>query len=98
MKTVFTALLIAGGILTAQASFADERLTPEQKEKAREALEARFAQADTNDDGMVTRDEAKGIMPRLYRNFDKIDLNHNGAVTLDEIRQAATQLRQTHPR
>jgi Ca2+-binding EF-hand superfamily protein len=55
-------------------------------------LEQRFAAADANGDGQLTRDEAKAGMPRVYKQFDAIDANHKGFVTLDEIR-AAVQTR-----
>ena len=46
---------------------------------------ARFKQADTNGDGMLSRDEAKAL-PKLARHFDEIDANHDGQVTADELR------------
>lgn len=51
-------------------------------------LEQRFAAADTNGDGKLTRDEAKAGMPRVFRQFDVIDAGKKGYLTLDDIRAA----------
>lgn len=51
-----------------------------------EALEKRFAAADSNGDGQLTREEAAAGMPRVHRNFDAIDRERKGSVTLDQIR------------
>lgn len=47
-------------------------------------LEAAFKQADKDNDGTLTRDEAKS-MPRVAKNFDAIDADKDGTVSLDEI-------------
>ena len=56
-----------------------------------EVLEQRFAAADSNGDGQLTRDEAAAGMPKVYRNFGAIDREHKGAVTLDQIRGAVIE-------
>ena len=38
---------------------------------------------DTNEDKMISRDEAKG-KPRLTKNFDAIDTNKDGQLSRDE--------------
>ena len=48
-------------------------------------LQKRFAAADANGDGRLTRDEAKGKMPLVYKHFDEIDTAHSGSVTLADI-------------
>jgi Ca2+-binding EF-hand superfamily protein len=48
-------------------------------------LQKRFAAADTNGDGRLTRDEAKAKMPMVYKHFDEIDTTHSGSVTLADI-------------
>lgn len=48
-------------------------------------MQKRFAAADTNGDGKLTKDEAKGKMPFVYKHFDEIDTAHSGAVTLADI-------------
>ena len=44
-----------------------------------------FKAIDTNGDGQISRDEAKGHA-WLEKNFDQIDANHDGKITEDEIR------------
>ncbi len=53
--------------------------------KVQVELEARFHKADANHDGLLTRDEAKGTMPRVFSHFDEIDAAHKGALSLDDI-------------
>lgn len=52
-------------------------------------MEAHFKNSDKDNDGTLTREEAKA-MPRVARNFDAIDTDKSGSVTLGEI-QAATK-------
>jgi Ca2+-binding EF-hand superfamily protein len=49
------------------------------------AMAARLKQADTNGDGMISREEAKAL-PRIAAHFDEIDTNHDGQITADELR------------
>ena len=90
MKTLFISLLVS---LSAVSVVQAEELTPAQQAKLQATLAQRFTQADVNQDGQVTREEANGVMPRLYRNFDRVDVDHSGAVTMAEIQQALTVLR-----
>jgi Ca2+-binding EF-hand superfamily protein len=53
-------------------------------------LEAAFKKADTDNDGTLTKDEAKS-MPRVAKNFDAIDADKDGTVSLDEIRASMKQ-------
>jgi Ca2+-binding EF-hand superfamily protein len=52
---------------------------------------ARFKAADTNGDGMISRDEAKAL-PRIAKHFDEIDANHDGQITADELRAFHQQM------
>jgi hypothetical protein len=54
-------------------------------------LASRFAAADTDHDGKLTRSEAQAGMPRVASHFDQIDSSHLGYVTLEQIRQLAAQ-------
>ena len=54
------------------------------KARASEDQRARFAKADTHDDGALSREEAKA-MPRVASCFDTIDANHDGKVTMKDI-------------
>ena len=48
-------------------------------------MEAAFKKADTDNDGTLTRTEAKS-MPRVAKHFDTIDTDKDGTVSLDEVR------------
>ncbi len=54
-------------------------------------LEAAFKKADADNDGTLTKDEAKS-MPRVAKNFDAIDADKDGTVSLDEIRASMKQV------
>ena len=49
----------------------------------------RLAKCDVNHDGKLTRDEAKGCMPRIYDHFSYIDSSNKGYVTVAEIQAMA---------
>jgi hypothetical protein len=49
------------------------------------AMQERLKAADTNNDGMISREEAKAL-PRILEHFDAIDTNKDGQVTTDELR------------
>jgi Ca2+-binding EF-hand superfamily protein len=49
------------------------------------AMADRIKKADTNGDGMISREEAKAL-PRIAAHFDEIDANHDGQITADELR------------
>lgn len=48
-------------------------------------LRSRFATADKNGDGKLTRDECQAGMPRIFKGFDRIDTDKRGYITLDQI-------------
>lgn len=48
-------------------------------------LKSRFAAADKNGDGKLTRDECQAGMPRIYKAYDRIDADSKGYITLDQI-------------
>jgi Ca2+-binding EF-hand superfamily protein len=76
IKQLALCTLIASAILIAPyASAADQ---------SGRKLEAAFKKADTDNDGTLTKDEAKA-MPRVAKNFDAIDTDKDGTVSLDEI-------------
>lgn len=51
----------------------------------------RFAKCDTSKDGKLTKEEAKGCMPRIYSNFSYIDSSNKGYVTVAEIQAMANK-------
>ena len=48
-------------------------------------MQERLKAADTNGDGLLSRDEAKAL-PRIAGQFDAIDANKDGQVATDELR------------
>ncbi len=54
-------------------------------------IQERFAKCDTNRDGKLTLDEAKGCMPRIYDHFSRIDAQGKGYVTVAEIEVMAAR-------
>lgn len=55
--------------------------TPEQ----RQALQARWQAADTNQDGLVDRNEAQALPP-IANHFDELDANGDGQLSQEEMR------------
>ena len=51
----------------------------------------RFASCDKNHDGKLTKEEAKGCMPRIYEHFSYIDSENKGYVTVAQIQQMASR-------
>ena len=54
-------------------------------------IQERFAKCDTNHDGKLTLNEAKGCMPRIYDHFTRIDQQNKGYVTVAEIEAMAAR-------
>jgi Ca2+-binding EF-hand superfamily protein len=57
-----------------------------QGARMRHGMLERLKAADTNADGMISRDEAKAALPWIYQNFDAIDANKDGLITHEELR------------
>ena len=79
MTRITLAAVMTAGILLAPIAHAVDL--------AEARLETLFKKADVNNDGKLTREEAKA-MPRVLKNFDIIDTDQDGTVTLEEIRAA----------
>ena len=61
-------------------------------------MEAHFKAADKDNDGSLTREEAKA-MPRVSKNFDAIDTDKSGTVSLTEIQAAKKKMgKEAHKR
>lgn len=84
-----THLFLTASCLCAAFAASAQTATPENRmerlTQMRGELQKRFAAADANGDGKLTRDEAKGKMPMVEKNFDAIDTAHTGAITLADI-------------
>jgi Ca2+-binding EF-hand superfamily protein len=50
-------------------------------------VQERFKAADTNSDGLLSRDEARLGAPRLYLHFEFVDANGDGQVSVAELEQ-----------
>ena len=70
--SITTLLALAAGPASAQG-------------KVMQQIEARFDAADKDNDGKLTKAEAKAGMPRIAQNFEKIDADNTGFVTLAQI-------------
>lgn len=93
MKSV--AILTALGLASAALlTFADEPQGPlgTHAGHARHGMMQRLKAADTNGDGMISRDEAKAL-PKLAAHFDEIDANGDGQITRDELKAHFQQVR-----
>ncbi len=51
----------------------------------------RFASCDKNHDGKLTKEEAKGCMPRVYEHFSYLDSENKGYVTVAQIQLMASR-------
>jgi uncharacterized low-complexity protein len=93
MKAVLTAMagaVIATLALTALPAHAQNGKAAQAVQK----LEDRFAAADKDHDGKLTKAEAEAGMPRLAKHFDEVDTQKTGSVTLDQVKQyAAAQMK-----
>lgn len=87
MRTFFMMSLLTVPAIAFAAPQADNA----RAQQAAQQLEARFQQADTDQDGKLTKAEAEKGMPRLAKNFAKIDLSGNGYVTLDQVKAMGAQ-------
>lgn len=57
------------------------------REQFQAEVQQRFAAADVNADGRLSREEARAAAPRIYEHFEFLDANDDGAVTLAELQQ-----------
>ena len=80
MKSILALTAVA---LASVTTLALAQSTP-GAERHRGAFMERLKAADTNGDGMLSKDEAKAL-PHIAKNFDAIDANHDGQVTGDEL-------------
>jgi hypothetical protein len=68
----------------------DGVISAEERSAARQKAQERYKAADRNNDGALSREEAKaGGYGNIERNFDAMDTNRDGKVTHDERRAFA---------
>jgi hypothetical protein len=77
-------LFVCLAAFTATAAFA-QAADPGRGEQMQAKLQKRFAAADTNGDGKLSKEEAKNGMPFVYKHFDEIDTAKSGSITMAEI-------------
>ena len=68
----------------------------QDNDRARQAaaeMQKRFAAADKNGDGRLTREEAQAGMPYVHKHFDQIDKSKQGSITLADIAAFAREQR-----
>jgi Ca2+-binding EF-hand superfamily protein len=88
MKTIMVCTLISIFALSISFAHAQQPSNAQMKRlqaKMTTELPKRFAAADTNKDGQLTKEEAKGKMPRVYEHFEAIDSQNRGFVSLQDI-------------
>jgi Ca2+-binding EF-hand superfamily protein len=61
-------------------------------------MQKRFAAADKNGDGRLTKEEAQAGMPYVYKHFDEIDKTKQGSISLAEIAAYAREQRAARKR
>ena len=77
--------LILVALSVSSAAFVVHAADGARAERLQAELQKRFTAADANGDGRLTRDEAKGKMPRVYEHFDEIDSAHAGSISVADI-------------
>ena len=60
----------------------------ERRRAMQESMEARFLDADNDNDGTIDRQEATEKLPQVARLFSQIDTNQDGVISLDELEEA----------
>jgi Ca2+-binding EF-hand superfamily protein len=79
------------------ASAVDTRAEDDtRQQRILDELQQRFTQADTNHDGLLSREEAETGMPRVYKRYDAIDTDKKGALSLEDITGYLAQQRGKH--
>lgn len=80
--SLFSALLLSAVAVQAHAQ-QQPQPTPEQ----RQALQARWKAADSNNDGYIDRGEAQAMGP-IAKHFDELDADKDGKLSVDEMRNS----------
>ena len=90
------ALTLVGSVHTAFANEAANDGAPADRaarvERMKAQFDKRFAEADANHDGKLSREEAQAKMPRLAQHFDEIDTGKTGYVTKDQVQAKMVEM------
>ena len=87
MKSQFLkmlSLIACVSMILSPSAFADDASRNQE-------IAQRFTKCDKNHDGKLTKEEAKGCMPRIYEHFSYLDSDGKGYVTVAQIQAAAAR-------
>ena len=84
-KTLISSTVLVLASATAFSALAQTPAAPGTPASGARGHGKALKELDTNNDKMISRDEAKG-KPRLSKNFDAIDTNKDGQLSRDELR------------
>src|SRR5271170_6458752 len=87
------ALCTATTCVFAQSTPTQAAPNAQRIEQLGQQLQARFAKANTTQDGKLTRAQAEAGMPMVARHFDEIDTQKAGFITLPQIAQFMNEKR-----
>ena len=84
-EVTFQVLHASDGKVTREEMHAVRSATREER---RERAEEHYRAADTNGDGVISKEEAQAGMPRAAEHFAEMDADGNGQLTREEMRAA----------
>ena len=64
----------------------------ERRRAMQESIEARFFEADYNNDSTIDRQEATEKLPQIARHFNSVDTNQDGVISLTELVEAQARI------
>lgn len=64
----------------------------ERRRAMQESIEARFFEADSNNDSTIDRQEATEKLPQIARHFNSVDTNQDGVISLNELVEAQARI------
>lgn len=64
----------------------------ERRRLMRKRIQERFLDADHDNDGSLSREEATEMLPQVARHFNQFDLNGDGVITLMELEDAQAKI------
>ena len=94
MKTP-SVLLFALALSATGAAFAQQS-APAGERPMHQHMMDRMKAADTNKDGLISKDEAAKSLPHLAEHFDQIDTNKDGFISPDELKAFGEKMHAQH--